>query len=64
MAGLVLIAAIVICWNSDHPGEVVTQRQHAGLKVESVLLAYISLLDALAWSRTLLTGEYRWPKRR
>ena len=53
MAGLNLLAAIVIYWNSAHLGEAVRQRKHAGLTVEPELLDHI-----------LLTGEYRWPKRR
>ena len=53
MAGLSLLAAIVIYWNTAHLGEAVRQRKHAGLTVEPELLAHI-----------LLTGEYRWPKRR
>ena len=38
-------------------------RKHAGLTVELELelLAYIS---PLGWAHILLTGEYRWPKRR
>ena len=36
-------------------------RQHAGLTVEPELLAQIS---PLGWAHILLTGEYRWSKRR
>ena len=61
MAGLNLLAAIVIYWNTAHLGEVVRQRKHAGLTVEPELLAHIS---PLGWAHILLTGEYRWPKRR
>ena len=53
MAGLNLLAAIVIYWNTAHLSEAVRQRKHAGLTVEPELLAHI-----------LFTGEYRWPKRR
>ena len=53
MAGLNLLAAIVIHWNTAHLGEAVRQRKHAGLTVEPELLAHI-----------LLIGEYQWPKRR
>ena len=53
MAGLNLLAAIVIYWNIAHLGEAVRQRKRVGLTVEPELLA-----------RILLTGEYRWPKRR
>ena len=61
MAGLNLLAAIVIYWNTAHLGEAVRQRKHSGLTVEPKLLAQIS---PLGWAHILLTGEYRWPKRR
>jgi len=61
MAGLNLLAAIVIYWNTAHLGEAVRHRKHAGLTVEPELLAHIS---PLGWAHILLTGEYRWPKRR
>ena len=60
MAGLNLLAAIVIYWNTVHLGEAVRQRKRAGLTVEPELLAHIS---PLGWAHILLTGEYRWPKR-
>ena len=53
MAGLNLLAAIIIYWNTAHLGEAVRQRKPVGLTVEPELLA-----------RILLTGEYQWPKRR
>lgn len=58
MAGLNLLAAIVIYWNTAPPGEAVRQREHAGLTVEPELLAHTSPLHIL------LTVKYRWPKRR
>ena len=61
MAGLNLLAAIVIYWNTAHLGEAVRQRRLTGLTVEPELLAHIS---PLGWGHILLTGEYRWPKRR
>ena len=61
MARLNLLAAIVIYWNTAHLGEAVGDRKHAGLTVEPELLAHIS---PLGWAHILLTGEYRWPKRR
>ena len=61
MAGLNLLAAIVIYWNTAHLDKAVRQRKHAGLTVEPELLAHIS---PLGWAHILLTGEYRWPKRR
>ena len=41
VAGLNLLAAIVIYWNTVHPGEAVRQRKHTGLTVEPDLLAHI-----------------------
>ena len=61
MAGLNLLAAIVIYWNTAHFYEAVGQRKHTGLTVEPELLAHVS---PLGWDHILLTGEYRWPKRR
>ena len=61
MAKLTLLAAIVICWDKAHLGEAVGRWKHAGLTVEPELLAHIS---SLGWAHILLTGEYRWPKRR
>ncbi|WP_273795044.1 Tn3 family transposase, partial [Brucella intermedia] len=59
LAGLNLLAAIVIYWNSIHLGHAVTKRHLAGLDVPPELLAHIS---PLGWAHILLTGEYRWPK--
>ncbi len=61
MAGLNLLTAIVIYWNTVRLGEAVRQRRRAGLPVEPELLAHIS---PLGWAHILLTGEYRWPKNR
>ena len=55
------LAAMVIYWNTAHRDEAVRQRKHAGLTVDPDLLAHIS---PLGWDPILLTGEYRWPKRR
>lgn len=60
MAGLNLLAAIIIYWNTKHLGNAVTQRQHDGLDCPAELLAHIS---PLGWAHILLTGEYRWPKK-
>ncbi len=61
MAGLSLLVAIVIYWNTTHLYEAVIQRKHAGLTVDPELLAHIS---PLGWAHVLLICEYRWPKRR
>lgn len=59
MAGLNLLAAVIIYWNTAQLGEAVKQRQKAGLNCSPELLAHIS---PLGWAHILLTGEYRWPK--
>ena len=59
IAGLNLLAAIVIYWNTLHIGHAVAQRQSDGLSVPPELLAHIS---PLGWAHILLTGEYRWPR--
>lgn len=59
MAGLNLLAAIIIYWNTDHLGRAVTARTHDGLDCPPELLSHIS---PLGWAHILLTGEYRWPK--
>ena len=61
MAGLNLLAAIVIYWNTVRLDEAVRQRKRAGLSAEPELLAHIS---PLGWAHILLTGEYRWPRKR
>ena len=59
MAGLNLLAAVIIYWNTKHLGQAVTSRRRAGLDCSPDLLAHIS---PLGWAHILLTGEYRWPK--
>ena len=59
IAGLNLLAAIVIYWNMLHLDHAVAQRQSDGLGVPPELLAHIS---PLGWAHILLTGEYRWPR--
>ena len=59
IAGLNLLAAIVIYWNTLHLGHAVAQRQSDGLSVPPEFLAHIS---PLGWAHILLTGEYRWPR--
>lgn len=60
MAGLNLLAAVIICWNTDHLGHAVTARMDDGRDCPPELLSHIS---PLGWAHILLTGEYRWPKR-
>ena len=60
MAGLNLIAAIIIYWNTKHLGHAVAARNRAGLDCSPELLSHIS---PLGWAHILLTGEYRWKMR-
>jgi len=59
MAGLNLLAAIIIYWNTKHLGQAVAARKHAGFDGSSELLGHIS---PLGWAHILLTGEYKWRK--
>lgn len=59
IAGLNLLAAIIIYWNTLHLHDAVDQRRRDALDVPPELLAHIS---PLGWAHILLTGEYRWPK--
>ena len=59
IAGLNLLAAIIIYWNTVQLGEAIAERRNAGLPVPLELLAHMS---PLGWGHILLTGEYRWPK--
>lgn len=60
MAGLNLLAAIIIYWNTKHLGKAVAARNRDVLNCPDDLLAHIS---PLRWAHILLTGEYRWKKR-
>ncbi len=60
MAGLDLLATIIIYWNTAHLGQAAAQRKRAGLDCSPELLTHIS---PLGWAHILLTGEYRWPNR-
>ena len=59
IAGLNLLTAIIIYWNSKQLGIAVAKRQRAGLDCSPELLAHIS---PLGWAHIILTGEYRWRK--
>lgn len=58
IAGLNLLAAIVIYWNTMKLGEAVAKRRRTRLPVPPELLAHTS---PLGWAHIILTGEYRWP---
>jgi len=57
IAGLNLLVAIIIYWNTKHLGQAVAARKRAGLDCSPRLLSHIS---PLGWAHILLTGEYRW----
>jgi TnpA family transposase len=57
MAGLNLLAAIIIYWNTKHLGQAVAARKLTGLDDPDELLGHIS---PLGWAHILLTGEYKW----
>ena len=59
IAGMNLLAAIIIFWNTMKLGEVVNTRAASGTHIEPDLLAHVS---PLGWEHINLTGEYRWPK--
>ena len=58
VAGLNLLAAIIIYWNTLKLGDAVFARGQAGLEIPGELLAHVS---PLGWEHINLTGEYRWP---
>ena len=57
MAGLNLLGAIIIYWNTKYLGQAVVARRRAGLDCATNLLVHIS---PLGWAHILLTGEYGW----
>jgi len=59
IAGMNLLAAIIIYWNTMKLGEVVSNRAADGAAVLPDLLAHVS---PLGWEHINLTGEYRWSK--
>ena len=61
IAGLNLLTAIIIYWNTKQLGIAVAQRKKVRLDTPEYLLAHIS---PLGWAHIILTGEYRWRKMR
>src|SRR3546814_19714477 len=59
IAGMNLLAAIIIFWNTMKLGEVVNTRVASGTHIEPDLLAHVS---PLGWEQINLTVESRWPK--
>ncbi len=58
IAGMNLIAAIIIYWNTKKLGEIVEKMVKSGNPPDPILLPHTS---PLGWEHLLLTGEYRWP---
>lgn len=58
VAGLNLLAAIIIYWNTAQLGRIVTGMSSSGVAPDPALLAHVS---PLGWEHIHLTGEYRWP---
>ena len=58
IAGLNLLAAIIICRNTLKLGHAVFARRNASLAIPTEFLAHVS---PLGWEHINLTGEYRWP---
>lgn len=59
IAGMNLLAAIIIFWNTMKLGEAVANQKRDGNALSPDLLAHVS---PLGWEHINLTGEYRWPK--
>lgn len=59
IAGMNLLAAIIIFWNTKKLGEVIADQKSKGKLLPPDLLAHVS---PLGWEHINLTGEYRWPK--
>lgn len=59
IAGLNLLAAIIIYWNTKQLGKIIAKRRQAGICDPEDLLSHVS---PLGWGHILITGEYRWPK--
>lgn len=69
MAGLNLLAAIVVYWNTAHLSDAIAQRKDAGLPVEPELPAHMSALTTIDGAvftvfdglRVRLPGDERLP---
>lgn len=59
IAGMNLLAAIIIFWNTLKLGEVVEKQSLGGISVSPDLLPHVS---PLGWEHINLTGEYRWKR--
>lgn len=59
IAGMNLLAAMIIHWNTKALGAAISDLENAGQPVAHELLAHIS---PLGWEHINLTGEYHWPR--
>ena len=59
LAGLNLLTAIIIFWNTKQLGMAVAQRKKVGLETPEYLLRHVS---PLGWEHILLIGQYIWRK--
>lgn len=59
IAGMNLLAAIIIFWNTKKLDEVIAGWKREGKPLSPDLLAHVS---PHGWEHINLTGEYRWPK--
>ena len=57
IAGMNLMAAIIIYWNTKRLGEIVAQRIEDGNPPDPELLRHVS---PLGWEQIILTGKYTW----
>jgi len=58
IAGMNLLAAIIIYWNTKKLGEIVAKHIEAGAPPNPALLQHVS---PLGWEKIILTGKYTWP---
>ncbi|EKE74432.1 transposase Tn3 family protein [Celeribacter baekdonensis B30] len=54
LAGLNLLATIIIYWNTKQLGKIIANRRRAGLDDPEDLLSHVS---PLGWAHILITGE-------
>ena len=56
VAGLNLLAAIIIYWNTKQLGKIIAKRRQVGIYDPEDLILHAS---PLGWGHILITGEYR-----
>lgn len=58
MAALNLLTAIIVHWNTQKIGDIVTELTASGRPFDLALLAHVS---PLGWEHINLNGQYQWP---